>query len=386
MKIAIVHDDLMRRGGAEQVARCFHFAFPEAPIFTLAYDPESTYSDFKNSRVITSWFQKLAKDEIKMKKLFFPFGLLAMHQLDVTQFDVVLISSTFCAKYIKVSPGALVINYCHQPFRLAWYPESYAEYVQATGLKKKLLRSIISILQHYDYKAAQRTDYFIANTAETSIKIKEIYDFNKAIQVIYPPVSTKNFYITSNQKGYYLMVTRLEYYKKVDLAIEVFNQLGLPLIIVGTGTKEKELKSKANNNIIFKSGLSALELSKLYAECRAFVFPQNEDFGITALEANASGRPVIAYEAGGVLNTMIPHKEIVAKSTAVFFKNQRIEALMEAVRLMEKIYADFNPPFIRQNSLRFDESTFIESIRNFVRSKYSSYSKNLTPSEKSIST
>ncbi|RDC62979.1 glycosyltransferase [Adhaeribacter pallidiroseus] len=381
MKLAIVHDDLMRRGGAEQVARCFHYAFPEAPIFTLAYDAENTYPDFKNSRVITSWYQKLAKDESKMKKFFFPFGLLAMHQLDVTLFDVILISSTYCAKYIKVSPGALVINYCHQPFRLAWYPESYGEYVQARGLKKQLLRTVISVLQHYDFKAAQRTDYFIANTAETSIKIKEIYTSSKEIQVIYPPVNTKNFYVASHQNGYYLMVTRLEYYKKVDLAIEVFNQLGLPLVIVGTGTKEKELKTQAKHNITFKSRLSALELSKLYAECRAFIFPQHEDFGITPLEANASGRPVIAYAAGGVLHTMLPYKELVAQSTAVFFKNQSVEALIEAVSLMENIYADFDPEFIRQNSLRFDESTFIKSIQNFVLDKYGAEYKNLHPVE-----
>ncbi|MDQ3291269.1 MAG: glycosyltransferase [Bacteroidota bacterium] len=370
MKLAIVHDDLMRRGGAEQVARCFHYAFPKAPVFTLAYDPESTYPDFKNSKVITSWYQKLATDENKMKKLFFPFGLIAMHQVDVTDYDVVLLSSTYCAKYIKVSPKAIVINYCHQPFRLAWYPESYAEFVQAKGLKKIMLKTIISILQHYDFKAAQRTDYFIANTVETSYRIKDKYKVNKEIEVIYPPVSTNQFYVDSGPKNYYLMVTRLEYYKRVDLAIEVFNQLGLPLVIVGTGTKESELKSKAHNNITFRSGLSGTELSKLYAECRALIFPQYEDFGITPLEANASGRPVIAYGAGGVLNTMIPLKNKVEESTAIFFQEQSLEALLQAVKLMEEIYLDFNPPFIRKNALRFDESSFIQEIRNFVSNTY----------------
>lgn len=376
MKIAIVHDDLMRRGGAEQVARCFHYAFPEAPIFTLAYDPESTYPDFKKSRVITSWYQKIAKDEMKMKKLFFPFGLIAMHQVDVTDYDVVLLSSTYCAKYVKVSPKALVINYCHQPFRLAWYPESYAEFLQARGFKKMIMKSIISTLRYYDFKAAQRTDYFFANTAETSSRIKDKYLINKDIEVIYPPVNTKNFYITSGPKEYYLMVTRFEYYKRVDLAIEAFNQLGLPLIIVGTGTKLNELKSKANPNIIFKSGLSATELSELYANCRAFIFPQHEDFGITPLEANAAGRPVVAYGAGGVLNTMIPFDAKVEKSTAIFFKEQTVDSLLQAIKLMEDIYPDFDPTFIRNNALRFDEEAFIRAIQDFVIAKYQSWHKN----------
>jgi len=376
MKLAIVHDDLMRRGGAEQVARCFHYAFPKAPIFTLAYDPESTYPDFKKSKVITSWYQKVAKDENKMKKLFFPFGLIAMHQVDVTDFDVVLLSSTYCAKYVKVSPKALVINYCHQPFRLAWYPESYAEFLHAKGLKKILMRSTISALRYFDFKAAQRTDYFIANTTETSARIKDKYLVDKEIEVIYPPVSSNKFYIDSGPKEYYLMVTRFEYYKRVDLAIDVFNTLGLPLIIVGTGSKENELKSKAKANITFKSGLSSGELSKLYACCRALIFPQHEDFGITPLEANAAGRPVIAYGAGGVLNTMIPLEDKVEKSTAVFFKEQREDSLLAAVKLMEDIYLDFDPEFIRNNALRFDEEAFIQNIRNFVSHKYQNRLRN----------
>ncbi|QNF35906.1 glycosyltransferase [Adhaeribacter swui] len=311
-----------------------------------------------------------------MKKLFFPLGLMAMRQLDATAYDVILMSSTYCAKYVKVAPGALVINYCHQPFRLAWYPESYAEFVQAKGLKKLVLRSVIAALQHYDFKAAQRTNYFIANTQETSEKIKDKYKAQGEIEVIYPPVNSKQFYVSAGQKNYYLMVTRLEYYKRVDLAIDAFNQTGLPLLIVGTGTKESELKSKAKNNIIFKSGLSGSKLSQLYAECRAFIFPQHEDFGITPLEANASGRPVIAYGAGGVLNTMIPLQDTIEKSTAIFFQEQKVEALLQAIKQMEEIYLEFNSDFIRKNALRFDESAFIQAIQNFVNLKYQTHFKN----------
>jgi glycosyltransferase involved in cell wall biosynthesis len=370
MKIAIVHDDLMRRGGAEQVARCFHYAFPDAPIFTLCYSPEDTYPDFKFCDVRTSWYQRLVKDEHQMKKLFFPFGVMAMKQLDVTDYEVVLISSTYCAKYVKVSPNAIVINYCHQPFRLAWFPESYTEYLYTRGLKRMVMRAMIVGLKRIDFQAAQRTDYFIANTAETSQKIKEKYGFKKHIPVLYPPVAADNFYVSDKIQDYYLMVTRLEYYKRVDLAIKAFNQLGYKLIIVGRGTKEAELKSIANKNITFESGLSKSKLKELYAGCKALVFPQHEDFGITPLEANSSGRPVIAYGQGGVLNTMIPFTNDPEKSTAIFFEAQEQESLMQAVQTMEKIYLNFNPEFIRQNALKFDEHNFISAVRNLVWDKY----------------
>lgn len=360
----------MRRGGAEQVARCFHHAFPEAPIYTLAYNPAKTYPDFKNSRVITSWLQKVARDENKMKKLFFPFGLLAMHQLDVTAYDVILISSTYCAKYVKISPRALVINYCHQPFRLAWYPESYAEFLRAKGLQKVILKSIVAVLKHYDYRAAQRTDYFIANTPETKDKIQTIYAHPGDIAVIYPPVNSSQFAISTRPKNYYLVVARLEYYKRVDLIIDAFNLSGLPLIIVGKGSKEKELKSRAKENINFKSELTTEELQTLYADCRALIFPQHEDFGITPLEANAAGRPVVAYGAGGVLHTMIPFTNAIKASTAIFFYRQDVTSLTQAVERMEAHYHAFDPVFIRQNALRFEESNFVNAIKRFVATTY----------------
>jgi len=371
VKLAIVHDDLMRRGGAEQVARCLHYAFPEAPIYTLCYQPEDTYPDFKTAKVRTSWYQRLVKDEHQMKKLFFPLGVMAMRQLDVTDYDVVLMSSTYCAKYVKISPKAIVINYCHQPFRLAWFPESYTDYLQAHGIKKLAMKAMIASLKYIDYQAAQRTDYFIANTDETSQRIKEKYAFHKDIPVIYPPVVIDNFRTTEKVQDYYLVVTRLEYYKRVDLAIEAFNQLGYKLIIVGKGTQKNELKKIAKNNIVFRSGLSKTELRELYADCKAFVFPQYEDFGITALEANASGRPVIAFGQGGVLDTMIPYTGNPKKSTAIFFNKQEPASLMQAIQIMENIYLDFDPDFNRKNAIRFDESNFIQAIQNFVQDKYS---------------
>jgi glycosyltransferase involved in cell wall biosynthesis len=380
MKIAIVQDDLMRRGGAEQVVRCLHMAFPEAPIYTLCYQPQLTYPYFKECDVRTSWFQSVVSTEKAMKMLFFPIGLLAMQQLDVTGYDVVLLSSTYCAKYVKVSENTIVINYCHNPFRLLWHPESYAEY-HSKGLKKLAVTTIIKAIRHYDFKTAQRTNYFITNTSDSAERIRKAYKPSKEIAIIKPPVNCSNFHVAGKTGSYYLLVARLEYYKRVDLAIEVFNDLGYPLVIVGRGPKEAELKKQAKSNITFKSGLSNVEIARLYAECKAFIFPQHEDYGITPLEANASGRPVIAYGQGGVLETMIPYTDDSLKATAVFFPEQTPESLKQAIATFEQL--TFSPAFIRAHAGQFDELLFIEKIKQFVIEKYATY-KSLPESRNSL--
>lgn len=368
MKIAIVHDELIRRGGAEQVVLCFHYAFPEAPIYTMVYKPEATYPEFKDCNITTSWYNKVIKTEKQMKDWFFPLGVIAMKQLDVTGFDVVLMSSTYCAKYVKVSPNTIVINYCHTPFRLIWYPESYAQFLTAKGLKKLAYNFVINALKKIDFKSAQRTNFFITNAHEVTHRIKEKYQFNGEIPVIKPSATIDNFYVSSTIKDYFLVVCRLEYYKKVDLVINAFNILGLPLVIVGKGSKEHELKAMAKPNITFKQGLSAEELSTIYAECRALIFPQEEDYGITPIEAAASGRPVIAYGKGGVWETMIPYTTDALSATALFFEEQTPESLIEAIEKFETL--SFNPQFIREHSEKFSSEIFIEQIKEYVLSKF----------------
>lgn len=251
MKLAIVHDDLMRRGGAEQVASYFHLAFPEAPVYTLAYRPEATYDIFKECEVRTSFLQSIIVSEKIMKATFFPFGVIAMKKMDLSAYDVILISSTFCGKYIKVSPKALVINYCHTPFRLVWNPESYHQYEQATGIKKFVFNKVIKILKKIDYNAAQRTDLYLTNSNEVKNRIEKFYNYKKEISVINPPVDCEKFYISKDVKDYFLVVSRLEYYKRIDLVVDLFNKLNLPLIIVGKGTLRNEFKTRAKTNIIF---------------------------------------------------------------------------------------------------------------------------------------
>jgi len=369
MKIAIVHDELMVRGGAEQVALSMLKAFPDADFYTMCYDPKNTYPEYENYNVRTSLFRYIAKSDALMKRFFFPFGLWAMKVLKIKGYDLVLISTTFCAKHVKTDPGTIVINYTYTPFRLAWNPTSYAQYVNARGLKKLAFDIVIKYLRYTDARAHRKADYFLSMTKETAKRIEDAYHVSN-ITLIRPDVKCRNFHVSDGEKSYFLLVARLETYKKVDLCIEAFNKLGSKLIIVGTGTKEKQLKAQAKSNIEFRSGLSITQLSEMYANCKAFIFPQHEDYGITPLEANASGRPVIAYGKGGVLETMIPFKDDASKATAIFFNEQTADSLIAAINQFENL--KFDPAFIRQHAKEFDEAIFIDKLRSFVNDKYKS--------------
>ncbi len=373
MKIALVQDGLMCRAGGEQVALCFHKAFPDAPIFTQCYQPELTFPEFKECDIRTSWLQKFIRTDDAMKKAFFPFGIWAMQSHDLTEYDVVLMSGTHCAKYVKIRPDSLVISYSFTPFRLAWDPNSYAQYAESKSIKRFILNQLIERLKRIDFKFAQRPNFYIGMTNETADRLHTDYKINTPISIINPPVSVDNFFVTDSVKRYFLVVSRLEYYKKVDLVIDVFNNLGYPLIVVGKGLQANEIKAQAKQNVTFMQGLSAAELAAVYAQCRAFIFPQHEDYGITPLEANAAGRPVIAYNAGGVLATQIPVVEDPSEATALFFDDQTVESLTKAILRFEQIESRFDPQFIRKHAIQFDESLFIERIRSFVNERYEAF-------------
>lgn len=360
----------MCRAGGEQVALCFHKAFPDAPIYTQCYQPHLTFPEFKQCDIRTTWLRHIAKTDDMMKSLFFPLGVWAMQSHDLTEFDVVLMSGTHCAKYVKVRSDALVISYSFTPFRLAWAPASYAQYAEAGPVKRVLFDTVLRYLRNVDFRFGQRPNYYVAMTEETADRIKQAYRINEKLAIINPPVNATNFYISDLPKNYFLVVSRLEYYKKVDMVVDAFNQLGYPLVVVGKGVQADEIKARANSNVRFLSGLSAQELADVYAGCRAFIFPQHEDYGITPLEANAAGRPVIAYAAGGVLATQIPVNNNPAEATALFFSEQTVDNLVEAVRSFETIENEFDSTFIRAHAETFDETLFIQHIQQFVTTKY----------------
>lgn len=371
MKIALVHDELVRRGGAEQVTLLMHKAFPEASIYTSCYNPKNTYSEFKRCDIRTSWLNHFAKNEKMLKRLFFPFSFWAMKALNLDEYDVIFVSTTTYAKFIKPHTKATVVAFCHYPFRMAWFPESYAQITQAVGLKKWLYSHLINRVKKMDYKAAKRIDWFITNTPKIKQIISDCYKPRNEIAVVPASIICSNFYVaTSPKEDYYLVVSRFEPYKKVDLVIKAFNKLpDKRLVVVGKGSMKDYCKGIAKSNIEFKEGVSKEDIALLYANCKAFIFPQEEDFGLTPIEANASGRPVIAYGQGGVTYTTIPYNGNALKCTAIYFENQTEADLTEAIKLCDQL--KFDPIFIRTHAETFDESVFIDKIKNFIQEKTS---------------
>lgn len=356
MKVVLVHDYLNQYGGAERVLEAFCQLFPKAPIYTLLYDARKTGYAFSQRRIQTSFLQKIPW----LKSHHRPFLMLmpmAIEQFDLSQYDLVLSDSASYAKGVITRPETLHICYCHTPIRYAW--DDSHKYIEEFGyprLVKKIVPFFMNYIRLWDEQAALRVDEFITNSRFVSQRIKKYYHRDSA--VIHPPVRTGLFNLTDHLDDYFLMVGRFLPYKRFDLAIEAFNQLGLPLKIIGDGPEKKNLLRKAGRNIEFAGLVSDSRLRDYYAHCQALIFPQEEDFGIVAVEAMAAGRPVIAYRAGGALET------VQAGVTGLFFDKQTAESLMEVLRDFNS--ADFKPSVIRQHALEFDEEKFKAKIKDFI--------------------
>lgn len=357
MKIALVHDYLVQYGGAERVLECFTELFPYAPIYTLVYDKESMHDIFKEKDIRTSFLQKFPFAK-KQHRIFPPLMPLAIEQFDFSQYDVVLSDSSSYAKGIITNPGTLHICYMHTPMRYAW--DDCQKYTQDFGFPKiikKFIPFIMNYIRLWDKISADRVDKFIANSNFVSKRIKKYY--RKDSVVINPPVAVNNFYISDHQENYFLMVGRLIAYKRHDIAIEAFNKLGLPLKIIGRGPEMERLKKIAGPNIEFLGRVAEEDLPKYYAECQAFVFPQEEDFGIVAMEAMAAGRPLIAYHGGDI------PEHIEGGKMGIFFHNQTAEDIIEAVNKFRN--EDYDPQYIRSQALKFDRELFKDKIGGYIK-------------------
>ncbi len=359
MKIALVHDYLVQIGGAEHVLKAFTEIFPHAPIYTLLHDRKLMRGLFDDSTIITSSLQNIPFAK-KRHRNFPPLMPTAIEEFDFSDYDVVLSDSSSFAKGIITAPHTLHISYVHTPMRYAW--DDCQKYTSDFGLPQLIEKTVpflMNPIRLWDYASAQRVDEYLANSQFVAKRIKKYY--HKEAKVINPPVNTKHFTPANKSEisDYYLMVGRLIAYKRHDIAIDTFNKLGIPLKIIGRGPERKTLQKKAKSNIQFLGRASDEKLSEYYAHCKGFIFPQEEDFGIVAIEALASGRPIIAYKGGDIAEHMEDGVH------GVFFHKQTKESLQNAIKRCEKM--DFDSKYIAQSVQKFDTEVFKRTMESYVK-------------------
>ena len=362
MKVALVHDYLNQMGGAERVVLALHEIFPDAPIYTSIYDPKCVDPAFQKIDIRTSFMQKLPF-VIKHHQPYLPLYPFAMESLDLRDYDLVLSSSSAFGKGVITRPETLHICYCHTPMRWCWNYYEYVEREQIGRLARRILPLFITGLRVWDQTSAMRVDHFIANSPVVAERIQKYY--RRDAIVIPPPVEASRFTFdpTIRPADYFLVVSRFLPYKRIDLAIQACNSLQLPLVIIGNGRYEKQLKKIAGPTIRFTGRLSDAEVLEYYAHCRALLLPGEEDFGIAPLEAQASGRPVIAYGAGGALTS------VIEGVTGAFFYQQTVESLTTVLAAFDE--GKYDPETIRNHALEFDKPRFHRRILQFIEAKLS---------------
>lgn len=301
MRIALAHDSFTQLGGAERVIEALHEMYPDAPVFTLVLG-RHLKDKYRSWDIRTSWLQVLYNIVPRLQYLL-PFIPLAVSSLDFSGYDLVISSSSGFAKNIKVPKTAIHINYCHTPTRFLLQDENYLRQ-EVPEILLPLARLLLKRMKKWDYKSAQRVTYFIANSREVQSRIKKYY--GRDSEIIYPAIDEKFWHSTTPKSDYFLVAGRLHTHKYSDVIVEIFNDLGLPLHIAGTGRQEKYLKSIAKLNISFLGKISDEQLRDQYSGAKALIYPQLEDFGLMPLEAAACGTATLAYGKGGALETVVP--------------------------------------------------------------------------------
>ena len=376
IKVALVHDWYLSNSisGAERVTlqldKIISSNFSTPDLYALTENISNTNNKlFKGRNIYTSFLQKIpfGKNNIQKFLTFIPF---AIEQLDLTQYDLILSSSHIGAKGVLSSPDQLHISYIHTPMRYAW--DQMSTYLKKSKISRYgmewAIRYFLFKLRQWDVYSSTRPDYLIANSTFTARRIKKYWGLNA--EIIYPPVNIKRFDCNQTRENFYLTVSRLVPNKRVDILVNAFNNLNLPLYIVGEGPEKINLKNSANNNIKFIKNNTDSNIEKLLSRCRAFVYAGIEDFGITPVEAMASGAPVIALKRGGILDTINCLNDSNKKKvpTGILFNQQTSSDIFDTVQWFEskKLWERFNSQDINQYSNKFNDERFNSEFENFI--------------------
>jgi len=359
MKLAFIHEYLTRMGGAERVLAHLKDIYPEAPIYTLLYDAERMHRVFPPEEVHESFFRSfppMLRDNPKNLSILCP---TAVEALDLSEYDVVLSSSNSFAKGIITKASTVHVSYCHAPMLFAWEAtHSYIRQQQKGRLTNIGIRLILHYLRQWDRQAAERVDYFIANSETTRKRIYKYY--RREAEVIYPPVDVEQFQPKAGSGEYFLIASQLTPYKNIDLAITVFNRMNLPLVILGDGPDRKRLEQMAASHITFQGFVSEEEKREWYQEARGLIFPGSDDFGIAPVEAMAAGTPVLAYRVGGATETIAEGK------TGEFFDFHMEEFLADGIRRLIENEGTYDPVYMHEYVRKFRPERFYQEIQDFM--------------------
>ena len=376
VRVALVHDYLVQFGGAERVLQVLMELFPHAPVFTLLYDRAAPGISIDERRLRTSWLQRVPG--ARRHHRYFPLLMpMAIEHFDLSEYDIVFSVTHSFGKGVLTGPATMHVSYCFTPTRYLWDDSHrYVQEFSRLALFRRLAPLALSSIRLWDYLAAQRVNYYLTSSRFVAGRIRKYY--RREAQVIPPPVEIDKYSVSGTVGDYYLVVARLVPYKRVELAVAACRRLKRPLKIVGTGPEYADLRRAAGKETEFLGFVSDGELPQLYAGARALLFPQEEDFGLTPLEAAASGKPTIAYAAGGALETVVPGL------TGTFFGKQSVPALMAAMQQSEKTV--FDPFRIRQHALGYSREEFLRRIEASVHTHWMHYQEQFTTRKNNVGT
>ncbi len=353
--LVLVHDFLIQMGGAEKVVETMAEAYPEAPIATSATLGPNLFPVFRSRRVLNTWMQRIPGLLRHHKTLFFLYPL-AFRSLRLPPAAIAWISSSSFSKWVRKPRGTKFVCYCHTPPRFFWRPDEYLENEVANPLLRRFVRLLTPLFRWSDRRQSRKIDLFLANSRNIQQRIRECYGRNSL--VVYPPVDVARFRVSESSEDFYLIVSRLVAYKRIDLAVRAFTEMGKRLVIIGDGPDRARLEAMAGPSVEFLGRAPDEVVTERMAACRAYVFPGSEDFGIVPVEAQACGKPVVAYRDGGALET------VVEGLAGVFFDRPDPAALAAAVGELER--REWDPRRIRRNAERFSTERFLAETRSIL--------------------